>query len=316
MARLSIGIPVYNGEAYLAETFESLLSQSFTDVEIVVCDNASVDRTPDICRSYQRMDSRISYFRSDRNIGAAANFNRVFQLSSAPLFHPGADDDLYATAFFEHCVDALDQDPEVVLSYAQTTLIGEQGEALLFDQDRGCYVGSHGDTEGASGDVMRLQPRRIGEARRPERRFREVLWVMGWSLPLSGVVRREALLRTSLYGSYSGADKVLLAELALQGRFHEVQEPLFKKRMHRGCSHYMTASERAAHEGSKERSLPQISMLRDYIRMTFAADLGPLQRLHCMATIAGMGIRRDVWQRLLWPGQRRTRTLVPATPIE
>ncbi len=140
-------------------------------------------------------------------------------------------------------------------------------------------------------------------------RFREVLWNMGWCLPLSGIIRREALLRTSLYGNYSGADKVLLAELALQGRFHEVQQQLFAKRMHLGCTHDMTFSQRAANECRDFGGIPQVRMLRDYARMTLTSEIGPVQRLHCMITIGGMALHGDVWQRLLLAGRQKYKAI-------
>jgi glycosyltransferase involved in cell wall biosynthesis len=302
MTLVSVGIPVYNGERYLAETLDSLLAQTLTEFEIVISDNASTDRTPEICQRYRAKDSRIRYSRNGRNIGAAPNFNRVVELSRAPLFHGGAHDDLYEPSFLERCVDALQRDPGVVLSHTRTKLIGDQGELLRFDRERDCYVDSYGQAKGTSGDVMRPQPSHIGESASPEMRFREVLWLMGWSLPLSGVIRREALLRTALYGNYSGADKVLLAELALQGRFHEVDQDLFAKRIHQGCTHYKTARERAEHESAGSRGVPQVLMLRDYTKMVVAADLSAAQRLHCIVTIVGMARRREVWRRLLVPG--------------
>src|SRR5262245_8709621 len=61
--RLSIGLPVYNGERYLAEAFDCFLAQSFQDFEIIICDNASTDRTAEICRSYAQRDPRIRYYR-------------------------------------------------------------------------------------------------------------------------------------------------------------------------------------------------------------------------------------------------------------
>ena len=302
MPLVSIGIPVFNGEKYLAETLESLLAQSLRDFEIVISDNASTDRTAEICRSYQGKDCRIRYFRSHRNIGAAPNFNRVFELSCAPLFHGGAYDDLYEPSFLERCVEAINQNTTVVLSHARTKLIGDQGESLLFDEERGCYVDSYGELKGTSGDMMKPQRPKIGEDASPERRFRDVLWFMGWALPLSGVIRREAMLETSLYGSYSGADKVFLAELTLKGRFHEIGEELFAKRIHQGCTHYKSTRERAEHESSGSSGIPQVKMLRDYTRMVWAADLSIRQRLHCMVTIAGMARHPEVWRRLLVPG--------------
>jgi glycosyltransferase involved in cell wall biosynthesis len=302
MPLVSIGVPVYNGEKYLPETLDSLLAQSFKDFEIVISDNASIDHTPEICRQYQAKDHRIRYFRNNHNVGAAANFNRVVELSCAPLFHGGADDDLYQPQFLERCVDALKRDPGVILSHTRTKLVGDDGEPLIFDYTRDCYLDSFGDFKGTSGDVMRRPPPHIAEAPGAETRFREVLWLMGWALPLSGVIRMETLLKTSLYRNYSGADKVLLAELALKGRFCQVDEELFAKRIHRGCTHYKSTRERAEHESAEQNGIPQLRMIQDYTRMTFAADISARQRVHCMVTIAGMARRREVWRRLLIPG--------------
>ena len=296
MALVSVGVPVYNGEKYLAETLDSLLGQTLRDFEIVVADNASTDRTPEICRYYQTQDTRVRYFRNPHNIGGAMNFNRVFELSRAPFFHAGSCDDLYQPHFLERCVDALDQDSSVVLSHTRTTMIDDLGQPLLFDQERNCFIDNYGEF------VMTPVPSYVGRAPSPEARFREVLWHMGWALPLSGLIRSEALLRTSLYGNYFGADKVLLAELALQGRFKQVPEELFAKRVHRECSHYKTTVQKAEHECKGPRGVPQIRMLRDYIKMTFAADISIRQRLHCMVTIAGIARRGEVWRRLLMPG--------------
>jgi glycosyltransferase involved in cell wall biosynthesis len=297
MTLLSVGIPVYNGEGYLAAALESLLAQSLKEIEIVISDNASTDCTPEICRAYQAKDKRIRYVRNEQNIGAARNFNRLVELSRTPLFHGGACDDLYAPLFLERCVDALDRDRGFVLSYARTTMIDEQGQPLLFDRDRNCYLDSFGDF------LLEPVPPHIAGGNRPEIRFRQVLWEMGWALPLSGVVRKDALLRTCLYRNYYGADKVLLAELALQGRFYQVNEDLFAKRVHRGGTHYKTTRERTEHE-SKEgpRIPPQALMVRDYTKMVLAADMDIQQRLHCMVTVAGMARRRETWRRLLVPG--------------
>ena len=75
MPRLSVGLPVYNGEGYLAESLEALLGQSYEDFELIISDNASTDGTADICRRYAKQDSRIRYIRQPRNIGCAPNHN-------------------------------------------------------------------------------------------------------------------------------------------------------------------------------------------------------------------------------------------------
>src|SRR6187455_489654 len=94
--RLAIGLPVYNGEDYLEETLLSLQKQTFQDYTLVISDNASTDRTGEICQTYASMDPRIHYLRNEKNIGAYQNWYRVFELSSSEYFASVADDDLYA----------------------------------------------------------------------------------------------------------------------------------------------------------------------------------------------------------------------------
>ena len=94
--RLSIGLPVYNGENYLAESIEALLGQSYQDFELIISDNASTDGTDGISRRYAKQDSRVRYIRHQRNIGLAPNHNFVFRQSRGEFFKWAASDDLYA----------------------------------------------------------------------------------------------------------------------------------------------------------------------------------------------------------------------------
>jgi glycosyltransferase involved in cell wall biosynthesis len=128
--RVSIGIPVYNGEKYLEQALESILAQTFTDFEVIISDNASTDQTQEICQAYQSRDDRIHYFRSERNLGAAPNYNRVFELSTGELFKWAAYDDLISPDFLLKCVEVLDSDPGAVLCYPRVNLINEHGEII------------------------------------------------------------------------------------------------------------------------------------------------------------------------------------------
>ena len=135
---VSIGLPVYNGEAHLAEALDSLLAQTFSDFELIISDNASTDRTAEICRAYAARDPRIRYTRQEQNRGAAWNYNRVFALASGRYFKWFSHDDLCSQNYFERCVEILERDPAVVLSYGKTTLVDESGErALLMVADGG-----------------------------------------------------------------------------------------------------------------------------------------------------------------------------------
>jgi glycosyltransferase involved in cell wall biosynthesis len=298
MVKLSIGLPVYDGEEYLAEALDSLLTQTYEDFELVISDNASTDRTEEICRDYAARDARIKYFRCDQNMGAAPNFNRVFELSSAPLFKWAAADDLHAPTYLERCMEVMERDPGVVLSHSYVTMVDEKAQPLRFDEQQGCYIDSFDEP------VMRMDRTHIAETGGPEVRFRDLLVHMKWCFESFGIIRREALLKTPLHESYYGADKVFLAALALEGRYHQVPEQLFLRRVHRGCTHAKTPQELAEHMDTKGSwHIPHFMMFKDYVKIAMTYDdLSLRQRGHCLLSILGLTIRPNVWRGFLVPG--------------
>ena len=208
--RLSIGLAVYNGENYLAESLDALLGQSYEDFELIISDNASTDGTADICRRYGRQDSRIRFIQQPRNIGLAPNHNFVFQQARGELFKWASHDDLYARNLLQQCVDALDEYPHVVLAHSWTAMVDE------------------------SGTVTHLleYPLATASARVPER-FRSMLFANGGD-DVYGVVRADVLRRTALHGSHHHADRTVTTEIALHGPFHQVPDWLYFRRDHPG----------------------------------------------------------------------------------
>jgi len=230
MPKLSVGIPVFNGQEFLPGLLDSLLGQTFTDFEIVICDNASTDRTSQICWDYERRDSRVHYVRNLRNLGAVANFNRVFELSTAPLFKWAAHDDLYRENYLDACVRLLDQNPDVVLAHTATAFIDEKSEMLPYDQETGSFV------DPKSGRRYWADVPGIGDTPVAINRFWQVLNRARWGTHMFGVMRREILKQTSLLPNFAGSDRAMLAELALLGRFRCANEQLFLKRFHASVS--------------------------------------------------------------------------------
>jgi glycosyltransferase involved in cell wall biosynthesis len=92
---ISIGMPVYNGEKYLRQSIQSLLSQSHKKIELIISDNASTDGTSAICQEFAQRDSRVKYFRQKSNRGPLWNFNFVLQQAKAAYFMWAAHDDLW-----------------------------------------------------------------------------------------------------------------------------------------------------------------------------------------------------------------------------
>jgi glycosyltransferase involved in cell wall biosynthesis len=206
--RLTIGLPVYNGEKYIAESLEALLGQTFTEFELVISDNASTDGTADVCRDYERRDSRVRYFRQPRNVGLAPNHNAVVEQARGELFKWASNDDLYARDLIERCVDALDKDQDVVLAHSWTARVDDSGTVTM-----------------AFGYPLNT------EAKRAPERFRSLLFDNGGDDDY-GVMRTEVLRRTAMKESYHHADRTIIAELSLYGRFYQVPEWLYFRRDH------------------------------------------------------------------------------------
>ena len=119
MARVGIGVPVYNGGPLLAESLECLRTQTFEDFEVVIGDNASDDETAETCARYAAMDSRFRHLRRPENIGSLGNFQTLRAESGAELFCWRAYDDLSAPDFVGKLVALFDADPATRLAVCE-----------------------------------------------------------------------------------------------------------------------------------------------------------------------------------------------------
>lgn len=211
--RVSIGLPVYNGENFIQETLDSLLAQTFPNFELIICDNASTDNTETICQEYSTKDKRIRYYRNSKNLGAAKNYNRTFELSTAQYFKWAAHDDLCAPEFLERCVEILDSYPSVILCYPQEHWIDENGNIIK-----------------TNSDLLNLRSPKATQ------RFKQYhdIWHQRGYMPamVFGLIRANELNKTKLIEEYIWADLPLCAELALRGEFYEIPEYLFFYRYH------------------------------------------------------------------------------------
>ncbi|MEL6283892.1 MAG: glycosyltransferase [Pseudomonadota bacterium] len=216
--RVSIGLPVYNGENYLAEAIDSILSQTFTDFELIISDNASTDGTQAICERYAAADKRVRYSRLAENLGAAPNYNRLVEMARGEYFHWHAHDDVLELEFVARCVETLDSQPDVVLVYPATHVIDGNGEVMsLYRDDLDLPQNS-------------AHERLVAYLRQNFMRKR------GLCNPIFGMIRTASLRETRLIQDFLSSDRLLLAHFALLGKFIELPEPLFKRRVHAGIS--------------------------------------------------------------------------------
>jgi glycosyltransferase involved in cell wall biosynthesis len=208
-AKVGIGIPVYNGEEFLEAALKSVLNQTFQDFEVIVSDNASTDRTEEICRDYASRDIRIKYIRQADNIGAAKNYAACFLPCKHEYFRWNNADDLVEPTLVEKCVEVLDDNRDAVLAYGKTSIINAVGEV----------------TERYDDNLDIRDPNSAN-------RFIQAQTSIGLSNVLYGLMRRELLEKTSLLGNYIASDINLIIELTLYGKFIEIPVPLFYRRMH------------------------------------------------------------------------------------
>lgn len=104
---LTVGLPVFNGERYLGNAIECILSQSFQDFDFIISDNASTDGTEEICRHYARRDRRIRYHRNAVNIGGAKNSDLILGMAKTEFFATASHDDYFSLNYLEACLAKL-----------------------------------------------------------------------------------------------------------------------------------------------------------------------------------------------------------------
>ena len=292
---LSIGLAVYNGAEFLAETLDSILAQSYTDYELIISDNASTDRTEAICRNYAAKDERIRYIRQGENIGASANFNVVYSESKGRYFKWAAADDLLIQDYLDRCIGFLDGHPEFVLCHSLTRTIDPSGRELPNEIIRSSGAAENPHEPNAGFD-------------RPWRRFRGVLLGNGNPvfdtavIDFYGVIRSDNLGKTGLLRPYIGYEKVLMAALALHGRIAELPEPLFAYRLHPNSVSNQTSADALRAWSDPQRksgSYPRLQYLKGYLRNTIRLNLTMYERLCCYFVILQYVFQVRKWKRVV-----------------
>ncbi|MBL0924178.1 MAG: glycosyltransferase [Sphingomonadaceae bacterium] len=134
--RISIVMPVYNGESYLAAALESVLAQDFPDFELICLNDGSQDATPDILADYAARDSRIIYRDNPRNMGLPATLNAGFAMASGDYQSWTSDDNLLRPDMLSTLANALDADPSVAIVYGGYSVIDSNGAILRYQPPR------------------------------------------------------------------------------------------------------------------------------------------------------------------------------------
>lgn len=286
--RVTIGLPVRNGARHVAGAVRSVLGQSDDDVELVISDNASEDATEEICRELARLDPRVRYHRQSRNIGLVGNFNAVLHLAHGMYFKWLGDDDWLEPTYVARCAEVLDADRSLILVTTQQAYVDPDGTVRTADFDPG-----------------RLRSDRAVE------RFAELLRLLNESHllldPLYGMMRRSRVARLPRPVMVF-EDQVFAARLALAGPFGHIPEVL----SHRRAVPFgpLSATARKLGVPTWQARMATVLQCRELMSAVAEGDLGPDERRHAGAAVAGLFVHR---QRVVVA--RRGRRLVGACGV-
>ena len=277
LPRLTIGMPVYNGQTHIAAAIGSILTQTYADFELIVSDDASTDATADIVAELAASDPRIRFVRNAHNMGASYNSNRTFALARGTYFRLAAPDDILAPQCLERCIEILERDSTVSLAYAQASPLDEQEPAEAEFQNRAPF-----------------------EADDPCERFAKHLQLsFDGARPIFGIARNDVLARTPMIANYAGSEAILLGELALHGKMHEVPEKLVSIR-----SRVPTST--TEKYGRMSRYAPHLRCYYEYRTAIRRAPLSSDQRRRCNRILTHWAIERRglFWQEAFAVGAR------------
>ena len=210
--KITVGIPTFNRAPWLVQSISSVLTQTFTDFRLIVSDNASDDDTYDVVRGFD--DARIEYTRSERNIGAIANINRLIALADSEFLVILPDDDLLYSGHLQANVALMDRYPTVGLGHSAFDVIDAQSKV-----------------------VRQMRPIRSKAPVSIERRDRalERLMLSTWPVCFSSVMyRTEAILKAGVFeeGDEAFGDLRLWMRIAASWDFGYIAKPLTGFRVH------------------------------------------------------------------------------------
>jgi len=266
---VSVAVPVWNGEDYLARALDSILAQTLSDIEVVILDNASTDATPAIAQAYVARDPRMRYIRHPQNIGSNPNFNAGARATAGRYLKWLAADDTVDPTFLERCVAVLEADPSVALCTTQFRDVGPDDELL----------GHHPYRFDLSGPD-------------PARRFGSLMCGDRGQRIMMGVIRRAVLDRTRLLADYVGSDRAFVGEIALHGRIVEIPEELWSSREHPQRSTHTRKSR--AWDPRRRARMIHLAIARELWRIIRVSPLTLRQRVECVARLGLCLTRRGV----------------------
>lgn len=268
--RVSIGLPVYNGENFLKEAIESHLAQSYDNFELFLSDNASTDGTRDICEFYAKQDKRIKYYRNETNIGGFANFSRLVDFAKGEYFKWSSHDDvIFSNDFLKNCVEKLDSDDSIILCASSEIAIDKNGDVIENYMDK----------------YPKLKNLESPSA---YKRFYDATCLNHGCYKVFGLMRASVLRNTPKLANFVGSDRTLLAELALLGKFWESPEAIYYRRHDEQWCALTNDKERMVWfkpDNQRKNAFANSNYFVQYLKAINRVDLSLSQRCLCYSVM-------------------------------
>lgn len=203
--KVTIGLAVYNSEKHpLRKSIESILGQDYSNIELIICDNASTDDTGGICREFALKDNRVSYYRNESNLGIRKSWMRVLSLCTTPFFKMAEHGDIHEPSYIGSCMKKMLEDDTIVLCYPRTRAIHENGVSEIADD----HVNAMDDS--------------------PVDRYLHVISELCYCNAIYGLFRIQCARELKIYDTECrGPDVVMLAEIALKGKIAQLDDTLY-----------------------------------------------------------------------------------------
>jgi glycosyltransferase involved in cell wall biosynthesis len=263
---VSIGMPVYNEERYVAAALDSLLAQDYPNLEVIVSDNGSTDDTEAICRRYAEHDQRVKYHRFTENRGVTENFRYVLKTASGEYFMWAAGHDLWSPNLVSECAALLDSRSDAVIAFGCSHWIDADGSPM----DR---FSGWSDTHG-----MEV----VG-------RFFTVFW--GNMHPILGLMRMAAVRRVRKIHGMAGSDLILLLEMILQGHFVHAAAAHWYRREFRGAETHVQRMQRYTSTAyglsgfALDRVFPLLRLPVELVRLVISGAIPASRKLYILLVL-------------------------------
>jgi len=252
---VTVAMPVYNGERWLAAAIDSVRAQSYRNLQIILSDNASTDATPEICAAAARDDERVEYVRHETQLHVLQNFDFGRRRKRGRYFMWAADDDLREPEHIARLVEALETAPAATLAYSWTRMVGVDLNPI---------------------EVFEGYDARIASADPVERI--KAFSLQHYRVPIYGLMPSAVLDATPPFSDRPDSDGEFLFRLVLRGPFITVREPLFIYRLRHSHDDY----EKVFKSHGGDRELARGAMYRRLVR---ESALDPATRRRAIAAI-------------------------------